>query len=199
MNRKLFTVFLDPGHGYDTPGKRSPVFDDGFQLLEWEWTRKLATYVGFKLNEAGVSTRDLVPEKRDICLQSRCSRANRFMTTRPNSILVSLHGNAAGHVSANGFEVFTSPGITESDKAAKFILDSAAETGVFKMRYDTTHPYLNKEARFKILTGTKYNAVLVEAGFYTNEREARYMDSIEGLNVISSIIASGIVNYIDSI
>ena len=34
-------IILDNGHGQETPGKRSPKWSDGTQLLEWEWTRRL--------------------------------------------------------------------------------------------------------------------------------------------------------------
>lgn len=32
-------VILDAGHGYNTKGKRSPVWSDGSQLFEWEFNR----------------------------------------------------------------------------------------------------------------------------------------------------------------
>ena len=35
----MITILLDNGHGCDTPGKRSPVWPDGRQLLEWEFNR----------------------------------------------------------------------------------------------------------------------------------------------------------------
>lgn len=31
-------VILDNGHGKETPGKRSPIWGDGSQLFEWEFT-----------------------------------------------------------------------------------------------------------------------------------------------------------------
>jgi len=199
MKNSDFTIVLDNGHGVNTPGKRSPVWSDQPQLLEWEWTRDLVQYIIPKLTDLGFAHRILVPELRDICLTTRCERANRLMTTRPHSILISIHGNAAGVEAAKGFEIFSSPGITESDKVAEAILDRAAETGLFKMRYDPTHPYKNKEEKFKILTGTTGNAILIEAGFYTNHDECDFMMSIEGKNLIASIIAEGLNNYVKTL
>ena len=34
-------VILDNGHGINTPGKRSPVWDDGTQLFEWKFNRNI--------------------------------------------------------------------------------------------------------------------------------------------------------------
>ena len=39
MNKYLW--LLDPGHGIDTPGKRSPLWPDGTQLMEFEFNRDI--------------------------------------------------------------------------------------------------------------------------------------------------------------
>ena len=39
MNQK--TIILENGHGSQTPGKRSPIWGDGSQLLEWEFNRDI--------------------------------------------------------------------------------------------------------------------------------------------------------------
>lgn len=198
MKREDFLILWDNGHGNDTAGKRSPVWTDQEQLFEWEWTRRLAQFCTIKSNELSIKSKILTPELDDISLSERCRRENEEYKKNKNTIFVSLHGNAFGVESVNGFEVFTSIGVTDSDLVAKEILLRAKETGVFNMRMNEGHEYLNKEARFKVLTGTKGKAVLVEAGFYTNKKEAAYMQSIEGLNVISSIIVEGISNYINN-
>ena len=38
----MITVLIDNGHGVNTPGKHSPIKDDGKRLYEWEHTRKMA-------------------------------------------------------------------------------------------------------------------------------------------------------------
>ena len=196
MKKEDFLILWDNGHGKNTPGKRSPKWPDQKQLLEWEWTRELAQYCLIKASQLHLNSKILVPESYDVSLQERCNREHDEYAKNKNTIFVSLHGNAFGVESVNGFEVFTSPGVTESDKVAKEILLRCKETGVFNMRMNEGHEYLNKEARFKVLTGTKGKSVLVEAGFYTNKEEAKFMQSIEGLNIISSIIVEGLNNYI---
>lgn len=197
MKKSDFLILWDPGHGKDTLGKRSPKWPDQKQLLEWEWTRELAIFCKSKADEKELNSKILVTERLDVSLQERCRREHEEYKKNPNTIFVSLHGNAFGANNVTGFEVFTSPGVTDSDKLAREILLRCEKTGLFNMRYNNSHAYLNKEARFKVLTGTKGKAVLVEAGFYTNKEEAAFMQSIEGLNLISSIIVEGIENYIN--
>lgn len=196
MKKSDFLLLWDNGHGKDTPGKRSPKWKDQPQLLEYKWTRELAKYCVVKAEEKGLFSKILVPEEYDVSLTERCKREHEEYRKNNNTIFVSLHGNAFGCNNVKGFEVFTSPGITDSDPVAREILLRCEKTGLFNMRYNNSHAYLNKEARFKVLTGTKGKAVLVEAGFYTNKEEAAFMQSIEGLNLISSIIVEGIGNYI---
>jgi len=196
MKKEDFLILWDNGHGKDTKGKRSPKWPDQPQLFEWEYTRELAKYCKIKADEKGIKSKILVPEDYDVSLTERCKREHKEYEKNPNTIFVSLHGNAFGCENVRGFEVFTSPNITESDEVAKEILLRCEETGLFKMRFNEGHEYLNKEARFTVLTKTKGRAVLVEAGFYTNKEEAKFMQSTEGLNAISSIIVEGIENYI---
>ena len=40
-------VILDNGHGIDTPGKRSPIWEGNTQLFEWDFNRKQRGYLFF--------------------------------------------------------------------------------------------------------------------------------------------------------
>ena len=42
---KDIVVILDAGHGKETPGKRSPILEDGSQLLEWEFNRDICNRI----------------------------------------------------------------------------------------------------------------------------------------------------------
>lgn len=41
----MVKILLDNGHGYDTPGKRSPIWPDGSQLFEWEFNRDIVSRI----------------------------------------------------------------------------------------------------------------------------------------------------------
>ena len=51
----MVKILLDNGHGYDTPGKRSPIWPDGSQLFEWEFNRDIVSRIEILLKKAGIS------------------------------------------------------------------------------------------------------------------------------------------------
>ena len=61
MNKHLW--ILDAGHGINTKGKRSPVWKDGSQLLEWEFNRAIVNRIAEKCKEKGIAYHILVPKK----------------------------------------------------------------------------------------------------------------------------------------
>lgn len=87
---------LDNGHGYNTPGKCSPVWKDGTQLKEWEFNRKIVREISIRLNNLGIENMILVPEKEDISLSERVRRVNDIYSHRKDILLISVHGNAGG-------------------------------------------------------------------------------------------------------
>jgi len=123
------TWLLDAGHGENTKGKRSPVWDDGTQLLEWSFNRTLAN----KAQNIAKGDRDtfhrkpddvtivlLVHESEDISLSERAKRANVYQKNHPTElcIFLSVHGDAYTSDTAHGTTIFTSPGYTPTDNIA---------------------------------------------------------------------------------
>ena len=167
---------IDAGHGIDTNGKRSPVWDDGSQLFEWEYTRKIRRKLIEFLDLYKISYFIVNPEAEDISLEERVDRINKVRReTGQEVITISIHGNAAGTEHASGYEVFTSPGQTRSDILAEVFFKHAERTEMFKMRKDTSDGDNDKEARFYMLKKTNGPALLTESGFYTNEEECKRM------------------------
>lgn len=166
-------IIIDRGHGENTPGKRSPIWKDGKQLLEWEFNNDVATRIAHKLGAAGVRNRLLVTEKKDIQLSERCRRVNNIcrMHGKDNCILISIHANAGG---GTGFEVFTSTGNTKSDQYATTLLNCLKfEFPDEKIRTDYSDGDSDKEAGFYILKHTQCPALLSENMFMDNERDCR--------------------------
>lgn len=96
----------------------------------------------------------------------------RFANTN-GAKLVSIHANAGG---GTGFECFTTPGQTESDKLATALLESyAAAFPAWATRYDMKDGDPDKEARFTVLTNTEGPAVLFELGFMDRPEDLRRM------------------------
>ena len=95
-------VLLDAGHGCDTAGKRSPIWADGRQLLEWELNRDLARRTQALLSATDADVRLLVPEDDDIPLRVRLQRATTLCNEHRARggifalrLLVSIHANAS--------------------------------------------------------------------------------------------------------
>ncbi|MBO7466971.1 MAG: N-acetylmuramoyl-L-alanine amidase [Bacteroidaceae bacterium] len=97
-------IIIDNGHGVDTPGKRSPRWPDGTQLLEGLWTREIASRVSECLQVQGYDVRLLTPEDEDVSLPHRVRRAREWVDEHRQKggipaqrILVSIHANASGY------------------------------------------------------------------------------------------------------
>ena len=191
-------VILDPGHGIETKGKRSPVWSDGSQLFEWEFTRDIVNRIYAGLVYRNIRVVILVPEETDLSLSARCERANALYKKWPGSFVVSVHGNAGEKPNeGTGWEVWTSPGQTESDKIATIIFESAKiNLPKWKIRTDLGDGDPDKESKFTILTDTVCPAVLTENLFYDNEKDCNFMMSEEGRKIIARLHVEGIIKYL---
>lgn len=205
---------LDNGHGKNTKGKRSPVWPDGSQLLEYEYTRDIVKRVDVRCNATEfnynhtygelIHTNIIVPELYDVSISRRARRANKLARVEENSLCIylSIHGDAFKGETAHGTTIYTSPGYTISDDIADIFQASLKANVKRKQKVITTkapevnHSWFfrsNKEARFGVLTKTISPALLLETGFYTNYIECKYMMSDKGRDQISDAIIQGMV------
>lgn len=191
-------IILDPGHGYNTKGKSSPVWADGSQLHEWEFNRDVARRIQRDLSQLGMKSVILVEEAIDVNLRVRAERTNEIAKQFPGSFLISIHGNSAKKTNeGEGWEVWTSPGQTEGDKLATRLYEAAKYyLQGFKTRQDYTDGDPDKEARFTILSKTICPAVLTENLFYNNEKECRFMMSDYGKELIAKLHVDGIIEFL---
>lgn len=196
-------VLIDNGHGSNTPGKRSP---DG-KLMEYAYTREIASLVYYGLQREGITARMLVKEEVDVPLSERVRRANEECTEhgKSNVILVSIHCNASGDgekwMPASGWEIYTSPGKTKADKLATCIYDTAnlwlPKTAKFRTDFLDGDP--DKESRFYILQNTKCPAVLTENLFMDNKSDCKYLLSLVGKATIAKLHVEGIKKYLNEV
>jgi N-acetylmuramoyl-L-alanine amidase len=191
-------IIIDNGHGIETPGKRSPVWENG-QLLEWQFNRNIALRIQQNLKLAGIDSILLVPEDSDISLPERVHRANKIVEKFPNSFGISIHANADKGVpgTANGWEIWTSKGQTQSDILATYLYKEAEKTLLnFKLRKDTSDGDVDKESNFYILRKTNCPFVLTENGFMDNHQDCQFMMSETGKQIIALVHAQAILKYL---
>ena len=192
-------VLIDPGHGIDTPGKRSP---DG-QFLEYLWNRQVADMLLERLVAIGIDASLVVTETNDVTLRNRVNRVNTICNKvgASNILLVSIHANAAGNGSswqnAKGWSCYTSKGKTKSDQVAECLYESfEAEFPDRKIRKDLSDGDKDWEANFYVLEKSRCPAVLLENFFYDNKEECAWMLQEETKRRIASAAAKGIAKYV---
>ncbi|RFU66971.1 N-acetylmuramoyl-L-alanine amidase [Peribacillus saganii] len=177
-------VVLDAGHGFTTPGKRTP---DG--MKEYEFNRAVAGMVRILL-EADKTTQVFFShsDSRDVSLAERTSLANSLGA----DLFVSIHANANGDGSwddAHGIETFI---YTTVPRKSAILANSIQKhlIAATKMRDRGV-----KAADFHVLRATKCPAVLVECGFMTNRREASLLQTDSYRQICAGAITSGILDY----
>ena len=192
-------ILIDPGHGIDTPGKRSP---DGL-FREYLWNRQVADLILEGLVSAGVDASLVVTETNDVSLRNRVNRVNTICNRlgASNVLLVSIHANAAGNgsawMNAKGWSCYTSKGKTESDSLAECLYDAfEAEFKDRKIRKDMSDGDRDWEENFYVLQKSKCPAVLLENFFYDNREECAWMLQEETKRRIASAAVKGIIKYI---
>lgn len=190
-------IFLDNGHGQETPGKRSPVWDDGAQFFEYEFNRDIVRRIARMLAHAGITFDIIVPELTDIPLSQRANRINHICDVNGagNCLLLSVHANAGG---GTGWEVWTSRGQTRADDYAEiFYRQATAAFPEWKMRSDTTDGDHDKESDFTILKKTACPAVLTENFFMDTEKDCRFILSEEGRERIARMHYEALLKCIE--
>ncbi|WP_404445606.1 N-acetylmuramoyl-L-alanine amidase [Sutcliffiella horikoshii] len=177
-------IVLDAGHGYSTPGKRTP---DG--MREYEFNREVAECARQELlryQDAEVLFTHA--DDRDVHLKERTDRANTWGA----QAFVSIHANAFGNGgwnTAQGIETFcpvaTSP---DSNRLATIVHRGLIQATARKNRGI-------KSADFHVLRETNMASILCECGFMTNREEAQLLKSTSYRQTCALAIAEGVVEY----
>ena len=168
-----YNIILDPAHGSDVAGKRSP--DETH--LEYKWSRDRCKNLEMRLKHLGYNVFYTSEFTTEIGISKRKNIANKIVSKHGNSLLISLHNdafdptNSEQWTEANGFSVYTSKGQTNSDKFAEILLkEFIQEFPDLKLRSEPSDKDLDKEENFTVLMGN-YSAVLVEWLFQNNKND----------------------------
>lgn len=165
--RKL-TIILDDAHGSNVAGKGSP---DGSHR-EWIWSKRWTGVLNKLLTDVGYKVVLSSPEDTEPGLLTRVQRMNKVACP---AFVFSLHNNAAGMgvqwMNAHGFSVWTTKGVTKSDKCADIIFCNLKQklAGV-PVRVDTTDGDNDYEANFTVLT-SRHPSVLLEYLFQDDKED----------------------------
>lgn len=193
-------ILIDNGHGSNTPGKCSP----DKSLMEYSYTREIATKVVDKLRELGYDAERVTPETTDISLKERVRRINQWCAKlgAKNCLSVSIHCNAAGadgkwH-NASGWSVFVSQNASSnSKKLAQLLYAQAEKNGLKGNRSVPKERYWVQS--LAMCRDTKCPAVLTENMFQDNEDDVKLLLSEDGKQRIVDVHVNGIIDYINSL
>ena len=202
MTRTL--ILLDAGHGgifdgkYVTPGKRSKVFSDGFQLFEGENNRHIRWKLGQLLKKEGIKFKFVNEGNKDMSINDRINYANSLIRKhRGPVILISIHSNGHSDENSNGWEVWTSKGEDESDVFAEIVANEAANKWDWAAMRREKANHADKESSLFGILKVKCPSVLTENFFHTNEKEARFIGSKKGRNEIAGVHFKAIMKWIN--
>lgn len=176
--KKNIVVILDPAHGVDVKGKRSP---DGLHR-EYKWSRDRVANIKTLLISMGYEVYLTTESTKEPGLSKRKNFASQIRPSE-RKLLLSLHNDASGDgtkwMEANGYSVWTTKGVTDADKCADIILEQLQKDFPDIKIREYMKTKLNKdfESNFTVLMGSGYMGVLVEWLFQDNKIDAeRLMD-----------------------
>lgn len=174
-------ILIDSGHGgmingiYTTAPAKMFLHNDGTTAYEGVLNRTIKKNVFSLLDTAGIGYIDVCPTNIDVPLVTRCKVINNYADAygKDNCLLISLHSNAGG---GNGFEIYTTPGQSNSDPYATSFTDIFAKHfPTIKIRKDMIDGDPDKESLFYILTHSLCPAILPEWLFFDNYTDWSYM------------------------
>lgn len=202
--RPVGTIWIDAGHG----GRDRGTHNDPLALSEKHLALDVALRLGAILESQGFEIRQTRTE--DIYVDI----AERGEMSRAADLLVSIHFNAAGNTQARGTEVYaltpagqaSTGGSPGSDDEFPVEMGNATDPWNVLLGFQVQHAMLEKlgtvdrglkRARFAVLRLTDVPAVLIEAGFLSNDEEAQEIASVDRRREIAESIANGIVTYVN--
>ena len=210
---KDLCVYLDAGHGglspqgfYTTaPSKMyfhdEGTFHNGGFFYEGVFNRQITNRVANKLKNLGIPNVIVSHEYLDLSLQYRADTANWYHKNYKKGVFVSNHANASQNHRARGFEVYTTPGKTKSDKFADLLWEQVNTLlgDRIRMREDKSDGDHDKEVRFFVLRKTVMPAILVEHLFFDNFEDAKLLadDYVQEMFAEAQVRAT--VDFLDSL
>ena len=186
-------VVIDPGHAGRNIDPGAVNGSTGLQEADVALviSRQVASYLLNVGYEVKLTRTEWEQEETDD-LSYRTALANDWGA----DIFISLHCNSAANQSAEGYEVWTSPGNTLGDKLATCIYGQiAAEFPDRAGRTDYSDGDPDKESRFYVLVHSDAPACLLEMAFISNDAEAGLLADAAWQDRYARAIARGVTDY----
>lgn len=186
-------ICIDAGHGINTPGKRTPRFEDGTFMKEFEFNSKVAEYLKEELinyrDVEVVFTHDHPSGITDVPLRDRTNMANRIKA----DLFISIHADAFG----DGQDFNSAHGLTTFiyNKVPRETLEIAEAIHQELIRDTGRRDRGVKRENFHVLRETTMPAVLIEHGFMTNLGDATLLRNDSFRRRCGLSIANAVAGY----
>ncbi|MDX2359461.1 MAG: N-acetylmuramoyl-L-alanine amidase [Crocinitomicaceae bacterium] len=178
-------VVIDPGHGGEDPGHLS---NDPNHLAEKDLNLKIAQFLGGYIEKYLQNVRVIYTRTSDVypSLDDRVEMANAIEA----DYFISVHCNGNDRSSVRGTESHVhSMSLTKSVALAREIeLQFSSRAG---RRSRGVKDERDLQHSLQVLKYTNMTSVLVECGFMTNTREANYLNTTYGQEILASAIFRG--------
>lgn len=202
-------IILDFGHGgvdqngnYTTAPAKMHEFPNGEMAYEGEINRRIGGLLEIYLKshpEFNVVCPVKACDPRDLSLSHRVGIANKYSAA--DTVYVSIHSNASEQHKARGFEIFTTKGVTKSDRLGTLIgeqVQTYYEQLNLRLRFDFySDGDLDKEIDFYVLRKTSCPAVLLECLFFDNWEDFILLKNPEFQKELAWKIYQGILRYFE--
>ncbi len=171
---------LDGGHGKESRGKRSPVYNGNEQFFEYEFNRDIVERIMKRLDSLGVRYFDVVPDYESVgnILEERVNRANWKQSSLPK-IYLSIHSNAGPTRTPNDWVVDRVSGIEtwfyHGSRSGRSLATVFQRRLIEATGWKNRHIKSRDKNQFYVLKKTKMPAILTENGFYNNENQVKAM------------------------
>ena len=183
--KKEVVVVIDPGHGGHDPGHLST---NSQHLTEKELNLKIAQFLGGYIEKYLQNVRVVYTRTTDVypSLDSRVDKANAIGA----DYFLSIHCNGNDRKSVRGTESHVhSMSLNKSVSLAReiekqFSTRAGRKSRGVKDKRDLQHS-------LQVLKYTNMTSVLVECGFLTNQKEANFLNTTYGQEIIASAIFRG--------
>ncbi|MFA9210555.1 MAG: N-acetylmuramoyl-L-alanine amidase [Moraxellaceae bacterium] len=190
VQAQTITILIDPGHGGSDPGHES---SNPNHLKEKELNLLIAKKVGTYLNEKLGHVNILYTRTDDTypTLDQRVAQAN----SQRVDLFLSIHCNASSNSNTHGTEthVHDMTAVKSVKLATKIEEEFKGKAGRKSRGVKDTD---DREYSLQVLKYTQMTGVLVECGFLTNTKEANYLNTLSGQDVLASAIYRGVKNYL---
>ena len=182
FGQKQIVVVIDPGHGGTDPGHLSTQSN---LLAEKELNLKISKYLGNYIEEYLQNVKVVYTRTGDTypSLDDRVNTANGINA----DYFISIHCNGNDRKSVRGTETHVhSMHLNKSVELAKEIEKQFSKRAGRKSR--GVKDMKDLQHTLQVLKFTNMTSVLVECGFVTNLKEAKYLNSTYGQEIIASAI-----------